>query len=233
MNGARNDRAGADPPGCVKLFPVAGALLLPHRTLPLNVFEPRYCAMVDAALAADRLIGMIQPRAHRPRAMEPHARLPAAQSDEAHPPLFSVGCVGRITQFAETDAGGYLIVLLGLRRFRLIGEKPVDTPFRQGRVAFDDFADNLTEDPAAIDRSALLTALRKFAAWAHYELDWDRLSQAPTAALVDALSIASPFGPQEKQALLEARTTDARARTLIMLAEVAMAERPHRAPILQ
>jgi len=89
------------------VFPLAGALLLPRGKLPLNIFEPRYLAMVEDALAAGRMFGMIQPDPHAPEA-------------ESGPGLFRIGCLGRLSSFSETEDGRYLITLTGLIRFTAI-----------------------------------------------------------------------------------------------------------------
>src|SRR6266496_5918714 len=111
----------------IPVFPLPGALLLPRGQMPLNIFEPRYLAMIDDALRGHRLIGMIQPDAAHP-------------GPEARPHLYSVGCVGRITQLAETGDGRYLLELTGIARFRVEEELAVPTAYRQCRVGYAEFA---------------------------------------------------------------------------------------------
>src|SRR3712207_1227841 len=134
----------------IPVFPLAGALLLPRGQMPLNIFEPRYLAMVDAALAGSRLIGMVQPR-------EP-------DEGSGPPELFDVGCVGRLVQFAETGDGRYLVSLTGVARFEIVEEPAGFTPYRQCRVSFDRFAADFRPrvGEGAVDRAALLSALRAF-----------------------------------------------------------------------
>ena len=120
-------RGPEDCPAVIPVFPLPGALLLPRGQMPLNIFEPRYLAMVDEALKGDRVIGMIQPDADN----DPHASVPK---------LYRVGCAGRITQFAETGDGRYLVTLVGIARFRVEEELPTTTPYRQCRVGFEPFA---------------------------------------------------------------------------------------------
>jgi hypothetical protein len=203
----------ADLPRQVPLFPLAGALLLPSGQLPLNIFEPRYLAMVEAAMAGDRLIGMIQPALDAPQGNEPR-------------PLCAVGCIGRITSFAEAGDGRYLITLSGVSRFRVVKELAADTPYRQCRISFDGFSD-LTEPRSgedAVDRTALLDTLRDYLEANGLQADWDSVNQASNASLVTALSMMSPWGPPEKQALLECADHASRAETLIAIAQMALAE---------
>jgi hypothetical protein len=194
-------------PDVVPLFPLAGALLLPGGQLPLNVFEPRYLRMVDDALAGARVIGMVQPR---------------DGMTSGRPPLYAVGCAGRITSFTETDDGRYLITLSGRRRFRIGDELNVDTPYRQAAVDWNAYAADDKSDPSAefVDRERLLRAMRFYLDTEGLKTDWEVVGEAPTDALVASLAMGCPFAPNEKQALLEASTTAARAECLIALMEM-------------
>lgn len=202
----------SDLPSTLPLFPLPGALLLPRGQMPLNIFEPRYLAMVDAALGNGRLIGMIQPD-------------PAQTSGIGLPALFRIGCAGRITQLAETGDGRYLIQLTGVVRFRLVEEIQAGTLFRQARVDFEPFAADLDarrgED--LVDRDAVLTALRAFSEVHGIDIDWTSIDEAANEALVNALSMMAPFGVAEKQALLEAADLKARAEMLVALTEMELA----------
>jgi Lon protease-like protein len=210
--GNRRYDSAADVAEEVSVFPLAGALLLPSGQLPLNIFEPRYIAMVDAAMAGDRLIGMVQP------ALDADHRL-------AHPPLCEVGCLGRITQYAETGDGRYLITLSGVARFRILGEVASDGPFRRCRISlagFDDLAEP-RKGEEAVNRHALLEAFREYLKAHDLDADWESVERASNAGLVTALSMMSPWGAPEKQALLESPDHAARARTLIAIAEIELA----------
>ena len=200
-------------PASIPVFPLAGALLLPRGELPLNVFEPRYLAMIDDAMKAARIIGMIQPDESK-----------GAVGD--HPTLHRIGCVGRITQLNETGDGRYLITLTGIARFEIVAELSVTTPYRQCRVdySFDqDFVPRAGEED--VDRTALLSTLKAFLEANKLEADWGDIRAAPTEALVNGLSMMSPYGPREKQALLEAPDLKTRAETLIAVTEITLAQR--------
>jgi uncharacterized protein len=201
-------------PEILPLFPLSGALLLPRGELPLNIFEPRYVAMVDDAVAGKRLIGIIQP-------------LPNGDGATATPRLFQIGCAGRLTRFAETGDGRYLITLTGVARFRIREELAVETPYRQFRVGYDGFQADLLPGAGenAVDRESMVAMLRNFAEYSKLEVDWASIDAAPTETLVNALAMMSPFGANEKQALVEAIDLKTRAETLIALAKLDMAER--------
>ena len=201
-------------PETLPVFPLTGALLLPRGELPLNVFEPRYVAMVDHAMAGERLIGMIQP-------------LPGGNGAVKQPALFAVGCAGRITRFSETGDGRYLITLTGVARFRVVEECDVPSSFRRFRVDWNGFSADLLPGAGenAVDRESMIAMLRNFAEYSKLEIDWSSIDAAPTETLVNALAMMSPFGANEKQALIEAIDLKTRAETLVTLARLDMAER--------
>jgi uncharacterized protein len=199
----------------IPVFPLAGALLLPRGQMPLNIFEPRYVAMIDDALrSGHRLIGMIQPDAAHP-------------GPDSKPNLYGVGCVGRITQFAETGDGRYLLQLTGIARFRLEEELCVDSAYRQCRVTYAPFIGDFTarrgEDE--VDRKSLLRALADFLKANDLKADWEGIENAPNEALVNALAMMSPYGSAEKQALLEAPDLKTRAEILIAVTEIELAKK--------
>ncbi len=201
-----------DCPQVIPLFPLAGALLLPRGQMPLNIFEPRYVAMIDDVLRTHRTIGIIQPE-------------PESGRQSGTPPLLHVGCLGRITQFSETGDDRYLITLTGIARFRIAQELSVTTAYRQARVAFDAFTIDFTarSGEEEVDRNGLLTALRAFAKSHQLKIDWKGVNEAPNEALVNALSMMCPFGPREKQALLEAASLKDRAEVLVAITEIELA----------
>ena len=205
-------RRPEDLPQRIPVFPLAGALLLPRADLPLNIFEPRYLAMVDHALSTDRLIGMIQPSA----------------GDETGdvPSLMKVGCVGRITSWSETPDDRMMITLTGVSRFQIVDEFAVDTPFRQVIANYHPFAADLATEAGAaeVNRPALLKVFRDYLDANNMSADWKEVDTAPTEMLVNTLSLLAPYPPQEKQALLEAPDLKTRADVLVALTEVALSK---------
>jgi uncharacterized protein len=199
----------------IPVFPLPGALLLPRGQMPLNIFEPRYVAMIDDALReGHRLIGMIQPDAAHP-------------GPESKPNLYKVGCVGRITQIAETGDGCYLLQLTGIARFRVDEELSVSTPYRQCRVTYAPFSDDFTarKGEDEVDRASLLRALSDFLKANDLKADWEGIENAPNEALVNALAMMSPYGTAEKQALLEAPDLKTRAEILVAATEIELAKK--------
>lgn len=192
------------------VFPLTGVLLLPRGLLPLNIFEPRYIAMVDDALASDRLIGMIQPS-------DPECRARA-------PEIYPLGCAGRITCFEETDDGRYLITLTGLCRFRVAEELRTIRGYRRIHADWSGFPDDLSESPdqPVLDRDRLSRALSAYFQRHGISANWDAIAQTPDERLITSLSMICPFAPPEKQALLEVPTLPERAELLLSLIEMAV-----------
>jgi Lon protease-like protein len=203
-----------DLPAVIPVFPLPGALLLPRGQMPLNIFEPRYLAMIDDALrSGQRVIGMIQPDPAHPG------------PDENKPHLFRVGCVGRMSQFAESGDGRYLIQLTGVARFRIEEELAVTTLYRQCRVTYQPFADDFIarKGEDEVDRKSVLRALTAFLKANNLKADWDGIENAPNEALVNALAMMSPYDAAEKQAMLEAPDLKSRAEILVAVTEIELA----------
>ena len=214
MQAPRRYRSPAELPPVIPVFPLTGVLLLPRARLPLNIFEPRYLAMVDSAMAGTRLIGMVQPK------------VPNTEK-RTRPQLSDVGCVGRIVEYSETDDGRYHITLLGLTRFRIAGERESDDPFRQIAADYALYANDFhPESEPALPRDRLIAALRPYLQEREMQTDWPTINEAPEETLVNALAMLCPFSPAEKQALLEAPHLKARAEALVALLEMANAQSP-------
>jgi Lon protease-like protein len=196
-----------DLPKTIGIFPLTGVLLLPRGQLPLNVFEPRYLALVDAAMSGNRLIGMIQPQEHEDKTLTPS--------------LSAIGCAGRVTSYRESDDNRYLITLSGICRFKVTSELATTTPFRQVQADFAPFAGDLvTADDSHFPRERLLAALKDYLSKRDLKADWRSVMSAPAETLVNALAMLCPFEPAEKQALLEAPDWEGRVDTLVALLEM-------------
>ncbi len=215
---ALNDRyrTPGDLPARIAVFPLRGAILLPRSELPLNVFEPRYLAMIDDAMSGNRVIGIIQPGdSHEP------GESPTGKAV----PLKRVGCAGRITAYQELPDGRLRIGLTGLARFAIVREEESEKPYRIVDASYAEFAADLGPDTTSesVDRAELMRVLKSYLAMRKLDADWNAVARAPLEALVNGLATMSPFGPEEKQALLEAATLNDRATVLIALAEMAVA----------
>ena len=197
----------------IPIFPLAGVLLLPRGVLPLNIFEPRYLTMVNDALAADRMIGMIQPR-------EPRSRAEA-------PEVYRIGCAGRISSFEETADGRYLIALTGVSRFAVADELTTTRGYRRVQVDWSDFKDDLAEAaPITLNRDRFIQALVCFFQHNGLQANWDAVRETPDERLITSLAMICPFEPSEKQALLEAPTLAERAALMVTLLEMSALTSP-------
>jgi hypothetical protein len=202
-----------DLPSIVDVFPLSGVLLLPRGQLPLNVFEPRYLALVDSALSGSRLIGIIQPTQNEEKVLKPA--------------LATIGCAGRLTAYRESDDGRYMITLGGVCRFKMVEELETETPYRRVAADFAPFIGDLNvADESDFPRERLLTALKDYLSRRDLKADWKSVLSAPPETLVNALAMLCPFEPAEKQALIEAPAWAERVDTLIALLEMANAGPP-------
>jgi len=210
----------SDLPELIPVFPLDGALLLPGCQLPLQIFEPRYLNMVDDVMSGGRIIGMIQTQ---------------PGGERSAPRLAAVGCAGRVTAYAETGDGRYLITLTGVCRFEVGEELPTRTPYRQVRPDFARFAADIeaAEEAVEFNRDAFLAILRRYLDHKGLDVEWDAARQAPAGALINSLAVGPPLDRAEKQALLEASTLTERGQVLIALLEIDAAADDDEPPPLQ
>jgi Lon protease-like protein len=196
-------------PLVIPVFPLTGSLLLPGTLLPLNIFEPRYRHMVADALDGEQHIGMIQPFVPR------EDNWPALEPPEENPRLYTVGCAGCLDRCEPQPDGRYEIVLRGICRFRVREELPLQRGYRRMAVDYDEFGPDLSEPDSILEPSRLLAGILKFGAANGLEFDHDLLAALPGISLLNGLAVALPFRPEEKQALLEARTPLEREELLL------------------
>ena len=195
----------------IPVFPLPGGMLLPHGRMPLNIFEPRYLALVQDALGAGRLFGMIQPDS---------LKAPVANGAA----MFTIGCLGRITSFAETEDGRIVLSLLGVIRFAVLEEADMQHGYRRLRVDYAPYVRDLDPPPEDIGlpRKALLASLRGYFERQSVTADWETIAEMDDPTLLTALSMMCPFAPSEKQALLEAASLSERTQILQALLEFGM-----------
>ncbi len=209
-------RKPGDLPEVIPVFPLQGCILLPRSTLPLNIFEPRYLEMIDDILAGRRIMGIVQPRARSEEEESPVDRTT---------PLRQTGCAGRLTAFNETEDGRVLITLAGVARFNITAERPTEKPYRNVHVTYEPFAEDFIRGygQEKVDWPRLLEVLKTYLAARQMTADWDSIERSPAELLVNTLSMISPYGPEEKQALLEAPSLKERSEVLMALAQMEMA----------
>ena len=211
-------------PNTIPIFPLPGAVLLPHGRMPLNIFEPRYLNMIEDALAHGRFIGMIQPY---------------DESDERQiadgTAIYNVGCIGRIIEFAETEDGRYVITLEGVTRFRVAKELDLLDGYRRVVPDYSDYLDDVDNSddlsiPVLQDREQLMDTMQRYFDHKGISADMDSIDEAPDTILVTSLAMSCPLDPRDKQALLECPDTYERGQLLNSLFEFAIQEGPTLAP---
>jgi uncharacterized protein len=210
VSARRTPKSLEDIPRALAVFPLEGVILLPRAELPLNIFEPRYLAMIDDALAAHRMIGILQPD------ME-------GNHDGKAPPLYTIGGIGRITQFAQIGEDRYVISLTGVARFKIMSELQTTTPYRICAISSADFSADLIPRSGErdVDRASLIDAMRRYLASRDLDMDWEQTKDAPVEALVNAVAMSLPLSSLEKQAMLEAPDLKTRAEVFTKAALIA------------
>lgn len=199
----------------VPLLPLSGALLLPHTQRPLLIFEPRYVALINDILTKNRVLGLIQPESDTEES-------PKNQDT----PLKKIGSLGYLRAFEEQNDGKYVVVLDGLSRFELKEEVQTNTPYRVAKINIEPYANDFDSQTGIeqVNREEFLALMRTYSKFANFEFDWDGIEKIDTTQLVNMCCVMSPYGAIEKQALLEAKSLNQRAQTLIALAELEMAK---------
>lgn len=209
-------RRPGDLPQQIPVFPLRGVILLPRAVLPLSIYEPRYLAMLEDIVAGERIVGIVQPD--------------RSDGEEESPPgkevsLRPIGCAGRLTAFQELDDDRVLVTVTGVARFGLVSEVPTVKPYRIFEVDYERFSRDFEVGAGeeAVDRSNLLRVLKSYLEAHKLKADWRAILSAPSEYLVNSLSVACPYGAEEKQALLEAQDLKTRAEVLMALAEMELA----------
>lgn len=198
----------SDLPAELAILPFPGAVLMPGVQLPLNIFEARYLSLVMDALAAEHLVGMLQPTSE-------------TLEDEV-PALHHIGCVGRITSYSETNDGRLVLVLTGVCRFQVSREVVGQQGYRRVAVNWERFAADCHPDPQTIaDRGGFLTSLKSYCTLRGVEVPWDDIEKMPDSELTNLLCAHLPLSPEDKQALIETVATSERAALMRGLLDMA------------
>jgi Lon protease-like protein len=209
-------RGPGDIPNSIAVFPLNGCILLPRSALPLNVFEPRYLSMINDVMAGSRLIGIVQPLSGTGSQESPSGK---------NYSLRNTGGLGRITSFTETDDGRMLITLTGISRFDLVSEQYTTKPYRICEIDTapyaNDFATGYGQD--TVNWNKFLNVLKNYLDARKLVADWQSIERSPVETLINTLAMISPYGPEEKQALLEASGLKERSEVLMALAEMDIA----------
>ena len=214
----------SDLPKEIGVFPLNGALLLPTGRLPLNIFEPRYLHLILDSLQNGRVFGMIQPDYSNlpPEAANDDVDEDAIVDVAEDPPLYSIGCAGRLRAYEETEDGRLLISLTGLARFRVLEELPGQNGYRRVRADYSEFAADMEESPdISLDRDKMEGVVTPYLDAQGMKMNWEVVANLPDSTLVTSLSMICPFDPREKQALLECKDLQTRSDMLIAILEMA------------
>jgi Lon protease-like protein len=199
-------------PEILAVFPLTGVMLLPGTVLPLHIFEPRYRAMVEDALDANKIFGMIQPYVP-----QDDNRGPGSGGENLAPDLYKVGCAGYIDKWEKLPDGRFFVELKGVNRFRLTEELGLQRGYRRVRAEYHEFPDANLAQGWNCDRHAILEALATYGKAHGMQVKTEQAEKFSDLELVNLLGVSLPFHPAEKQALLEAPKLEDREEMLVNL----------------
>ena len=193
-------------PTKIPVFPLSNFIFFPNTSVPLNIFEPRYLQMVNDSIKKDRLIGMVQPKFDKVK-----------KKNTDHIDLYSVGCIGKITNFNETEDGRITLILQGISRFKILTELDNKKLYREFEVSYDEFKNDLNSENEFIDlldSDDLFVNLKSLFNQKGYIIDWEEINKNKFDQIINTLSMISPFSLEEKQILLEINTIEERKKKL-------------------
>ncbi len=197
-----------DLPEKIPIFPLSNFIFFPNTSAPLNIFEPRYVQMIEESIKSNRMIGMVQPK---------------RTENSSKPDLYNVGCLGKIINFNETDDGRYVIVLNGISRFNIVEELKSDKLFREFKINFKNFSEDLNQKKESLkfnDLNLIFNNLKKIFEKQGYIINWKEFENQSLDQTINTLSMASPFSGEEKQMLLEAKNLEFRKEKLEQIVKI-------------
>lgn len=215
-------KSDQDFPTEFPIFPLTGAVLYPHTRMPLNIFEPRYLSLIDAVLAGSRYMGMIQPR------------LSVKETVDSEDGIYEIGCLGRLTAFAETDDGRYVVTLTGVSRYRVVRELPIKDGYRRAEADFSPFRQSAPpQEGATYDRTGFMATLTTYLDKLGADQNQQSFEHANDQALITAVAMSAPFAPGEKQAILECVGLEEQAEMVRSLMEMSAYDNDDETPGLR
>ena len=188
-----------DLPKTIPVFPLSGVIFFPNTNLPLNIFEPRYLALVSDCMKSDKYMGMIQAKHNT--------------SD-----VYSVGCLGKITEHKTTNDGRLLINLVGVTRFQIKSELNNNKLYREFIVDYEKFSEDLkrvNEEIKSFDEvSELYKKTKIFFKKNGLLLNWNEFEKLDENQRINTLAMIAPISNEEKQTILESVQLKTKTKTL-------------------
>ena len=182
-------------PKIIPLFPLNGVIYFPKTNLPLNIFEQRYLNLVNDAYNKNKLMGMVQSK---------------KESDS----VYKIGCLGKITDYQKSKDGRVLINLTGITRFEILDEIVNDKLYREFKVNYKIFEEDLSEKETKLKALNLIKKAKMFFERNGLLLNWKEFEKLNEIQKINTLAMISPVTNEEKQKLLEAVSLEEKVKTL-------------------
>ena len=191
-------------PDIIPVFPLSGIIYFPKTNLPLNIFEPRYLALINDCMHSNKYMGIIQSKRN--------------SSD-----VYSVGCLGKITENTKTKDGRILVNLIGVTRFVIKAEINNDKSYREFEVTYEKFKEDLDQKKELsrkIDQINKLSEKTKvFFKKNGLLLNWKEFEKLDQDQRINTLAMIAPITNEEKQTILESVNVQSKAKTLSEIIE--------------
>jgi len=188
-------------PNKIPIFPLSNFIIFPKTSVPLNIFEPRYIQMIDDVMKGEKIIGMALPK----------------KKNSDIPTLYDIGCAGKISNFEKTEDGRYLIIIIGISRFKIEKEIITKKKYREFNINFNKYSNDLIEERKSINFSDIELIFKNFKNLFDkmgYIINWKELEKESLDKTINGLSMAAPFSSEEKQILLESTNIIERKKKL-------------------
>ena len=182
-------------PDIIPVFPLSGVIYFPNTNLPLNIFEQRYLDLVNDAYNKDKLMGMVQ-------------------SKKEGKDVYEVGCLGKISDYQNSKDGRILINLTGISRFKILEEIPNKKMYREFKVDYGDFSEDIKIIKNEFDTLSLIGKAKNFFKRNGLLLNWKEFEKLDQSQRINTLAMIAPVTNEEKQKLLEAISIKDKINTL-------------------
>ena len=184
-----------DYPNIIPVFPLSGVIYFPKTNLPLNVFEQRYLNLVNDAYNKNKLMGMVQ-------------------SKKENDYVYKVGCLGKISDYQKSKEGRLLINLTGVTRFQILEEVKNEKLYREFKVNYKIFEEDLFEKKVEIKLTTLMGKAKIFFNKSGLLLNWKEFEKLEQIQKINTLAMIAPITNEEKQKLLETITIGEKIKML-------------------
>jgi Lon protease-like protein len=197
-------------PEKIPVFPLSGVIFFPKTNLPLNIFEPRYLTLINDCFKTNKYMGMIQSKKN--------------SSD-----VYSIGCLGKITEHKKIKDGRLLVNLTGVSRFEIKSEINNEKIYREFNVSYEKFSEDLEKEKKQIlmkkNIEDIFQKTKTFFKKNGLLLNWSEFDKLNQDEKINTLAMIAPISNEEKQSILESVHIDSKTKILSEIIEFYLYEK--------